>query len=143
MLPRPAGVLIRTVRLRASGDAAPELAWQRYEQFRLWPTWSPQIRGVEVDADRLAVGLRGTVLGPLGFRVEFCVDAVDPVARTWSWTVRPVGPLHAIELSLVHGVDALPGGGSGTTLVSTGPAPVVLAYAPVALVALRRLVSDG
>ncbi|HEX8497864.1 MAG TPA: SRPBCC family protein [Actinomycetales bacterium] len=137
-LPR---ALHRTVRLSASGDASPELAWQRYERFDLWPTWSPQIRGVQVDAELLAAGLRGTVVGPLGFRVEFHVDAVDAAARTWSWTVRPAWPLAVVELSLVHAVTGLPGGRSTTTLASTGPAPVVLAYAPLALIALRRLVS--
>ncbi len=100
---------------------------------------------VGAGAQRLAPGLTGTVLGPVGVRVRFRVDEVDAAARRWSWTVRPAGPLRAltldrVRLRLVHGVVARPGGGSITTLDVHGPLPVVASYAPLALVALRRLV---
>lgn len=35
------GIMVATRRLSARGRAAPQLAWQRYEQIALWPTWSP------------------------------------------------------------------------------------------------------
>lgn len=138
--------------LRASGPVAPDVAWQRYARFELWPTWSPQIRRVEVAATELAPGVRGVVRGPLGLAVAFTVDAVDaggvgddggPRARTWSWTVQPIGPVRlGVRLHLDHAVLATPDGGSLTTLDVSGPTVVVMAYAPLALVALRRLVSD-
>ena len=128
--------------LHARGPLAPDLVWQRYARFDRWPTWSPQIRRVEVAEHELAAGVRGVVRGPLGLAVDFTVENVDERARTWSWTVSPVGPvrLPGVRLHLHHAVVALPDGGSLTTLDVGGPTAVVMAYAPVALVALRRLV---
>ena len=128
--------------LHARGPLAPDVVWRRYARFDRWPTWSPQIRRVEVGEDELAPGVRGVVRGPLGLAVEFTVDHVDEDARTWSWTVSPVGPvrLPGVRLHLHHAVVALPEGGSLTTLDVSGPTAVVMAYAPVALVALHRLV---
>ncbi len=128
--------------LHAQGPLAPDLVWERYALFDRWPTWSPQIRRVEVDADELAPGVRGVVRSPLGLAVAFTVDDVDDLARTWSWTVTPVGPvrLPGVRLHLDHAVVALQDGGSLTTLDVRGPTAVVLAYAPLALLALRRLV---
>ena len=128
--------------LQASGPLPPDLVWQRYARFDDWPTWSPQIRRVEVAEDELAAGVRGVVRGPLGLAVAFTVDDVDTRGRTWSWTVSPVGPvrLPGVRLHLHHAVVAHPDGGSQTTLDVRGPTAVVMAYAPVALVALRRLV---
>ena len=132
--------------LRAHGPLAPDAVWARYVRFDRWPTWSPQIRRVEVAVDELAPGVRGIVRGPLGLAVDFTVEEVDERARTWSWTVSPVGPvplprqLPTVRLHLHHAVVAGQDGGSLTTLDVTGPTPVVMAYAPVALIALRRLV---
>jgi len=84
--------------------------------------------------------------GPAGAHRDFTVDEVDERARTWSWTVSPVGPvrlprqLPTVRLHLDHAVVARPDGGSLTTLDVSGPTLVVMAYAPVALIALRRLV---
>ena len=130
--------------LQSRGPLAPDLVWARYVRFDRWPTWSPQIRRVEVAADELAPGVRGVVRGPVGLAVDFTVVAVDHGARTWSWTVSPVGPvrLPGVRLKLHHAVVARPAGGSLTTLDVTGPTAVVMAYAPLALLALRRLV-DG
>ena len=71
-------------------------------------------------------------------RVRFRVLAVDPAARVWTWQAS-AGP---VVLRLHHGVAPDPAGSgrTRTTLRVTGPAPVVLAYAPVARLALRRLV---
>jgi hypothetical protein len=133
------------VHLQVSGPAAPDVVWHRYARFDLWPTWSPQIRRVEAGAAELAPGVRGVVHGPLGVAVAFTVetvDSTDPAERSWSWTVHPVGPgpLARVGLGLRHGVRPASGGGTLTTLDLAGPTPVVLAYGPLALLALRRLV---
>ena len=125
-----------TRRLRAHGAAHPDVAWERYDLIALWPTWSPQIRRVRADAPRIALGVRGTVGVPGGLGLPFTVTAVDPAARTWSWVVH-LGP---VVMTLNHEVHA-DGPGSGTLLVMEGPDPVLLAYAPIAWVALRRLVA--
>jgi hypothetical protein len=67
--------------------------------------------------------------------VAFTVVAVDEVDHTWAWDVR-FGPL---RLRLRHGVDAR-SDGSATWVTVRGPGPVVLAYLPVARIALHRLV---
>lgn len=128
--------------LQATGTAAPQEVWVRYVEFARWPTWSPQIRRVDVMTDRLAPGVEGVVRGPLRVAVAFRIDAVDVGARTWTWTVHPVGagPLSAVELVLQHGVHDGPDGGTMTTLDVAGPGMVLMAYAPVAVLALRRLV---
>ncbi|GGM12559.1 SRPBCC family protein [Nakamurella endophytica] len=137
------------LRLTATGRATPDVAWERYARPALWPTWSPQIVSVDYPAARLVAGTSGTVHGWFGLRLSFTVDEVDVAARTWAWTVRaPLG----ITLRLHHGVSARPapsrsGGtgagapGSRTELESDGFAPVVLAYAPLAQIALQRLVT--
>lgn len=125
-----------TRRLSARGAAVPERAWERYERIALWPTWSPQIRRVEADAERIALGVTGTVWTPVGLGLPFTVTGVDDAARTWSWVVR-MGP---VSMTLQHEVYA-DAAGSGTLLVLEGPDPVLLAYAPLAWIALRRLVA--
>ena len=123
--------------LHADGPADPGTVWRRYADTRLWSTWSPQISRVELGGDGhlIATGLRGRVIAIGGLRVPFEVTAVDAEAMTWSWRVR-LGP---VALRLVHGVDAR-GGGTRTTLDLHGLLPVVASYAPVAKLALRRLV---
>jgi hypothetical protein len=123
------------VTLRASGRATVDTAWERYVDFSLWPTWSPQITGVETDAARIAPGVTGRVRGPLGVRVDFEVEAVDELARTWSWTAR----FGLVRLWLWHEVTARDHG-CATALRVRGPAPVVVGYAPLARFALGRLV---
>lgn len=101
-----------------------------------WKTWSPQIRWVDAPSDRLATGLTGTVHALLGVQAHFEVLAVDEPRRTWSWRAR-TGP---VVMVLHHAVLAGDDGGSRTTLEIEGPAPVVLGYAPLAQVALQKLV---
>lgn len=125
------------IRVRASGLAPVETAWERYADLAAWPGWAGHIASVQADGDRLRDGLRGRVSGPLGVGVDFVVTAVDPAARTWSWAVR-TGP---VRLRLDHDLAERPGGGTTAGLVIDGPAPVVLGYAPVARIALRRLVA--
>ena len=132
--------------LRAAGTAAPDEVWDRYRRPSRWSEWSPQIVRVDTDGDVLVPGLAGTVRGPLGLAVPFRVRDVEPdtPVRRWSWRVS-VGP---VSLWLEHEVIPLDGAhGSGpdvrrtaTTLLVDGPAPVVLGYAPLAQLALVRLV---
>lgn len=133
-------VAMAIVTLRTRGDAAPDTAWERYADPALWSSWSPQIQRVDLDAPRLVTGARGTVrAGVLLPRprlpVPFTVLEVDEAARTWAWSVR-VG---IVTLHLEHGVVPEPGG-CATWLTIRGPAPVVAAYAPLARLALGRLV---
>ncbi|WP_320775398.1 SRPBCC family protein [Streptomyces sp. CRN 30] len=133
--------------LRAIGPASPDTAWCRYLRFGLWPGWSPYILGVETPGDRIAPGARGTVRGPLGVRARFVIDSVDEERRSWTWRVR-CGPL---RMRLTHdvlphtdggrtGAEAGTGTGTETRLRLRGPAPVLAAYAPLARLALGRLV---
>ena len=125
-----------TRRLQAVGPATPEVAWGRYHRVAAWPTWSPQISRVEADAERIALGVTGRVFLPGGLGLPFTVTAVNAQARSWSWVVR----LGLVSLTLSHEVHAHPRG-SATSLVMEGPEVVLLAYAPLAWVALTRLVA--
>ncbi len=124
------------VPLVVHGRADPDEVWERYAVPGRWHEWSPQIGHVECSHDRIVRGATGTVHGPAGLRVDFTVDDVDERARTWTWTVH-VGP---VRLRLDHALEARPGGGTTTRLVTHGPLPVALAYTPVAGLALTRLV---
>ncbi|MEJ2888940.1 SRPBCC family protein [Actinomycetospora aeridis] len=132
--------------LRATGPLPADAAWERYADLDRWSHWAPQISGVTVAAGqgrRLHAGLQGAVRAAGVVHVPFEVLAVDEVARTWSWRVR-VGP---ITLHLDHGVedpraDDAPGVGARTWLRTTGPAVVVVPYAPLALIALHSLLLE-
>ncbi len=121
--------------LAVAGAADPVATWTRYARVKKWPSWAPFITSVDASGEVLEPGLTGVVGGPLGLRVSFVVTAVDITTRSWAWSVRS-GPIAA---ELEHEVLARPTGGSVATLVLIGPAPVVLAYAPAAFWALRRL----
>ncbi len=122
--------------LHATGPLGPGEAWERYAVPARWPDWAPQITGVEVPVSRLAAGVRGRVRGPLGVTLPFVVDTVDETARRWSWTVS-LGP---VQVHLLHWVAEGPDGGSTTGLRISGPAPLVVGYAPLAQLAINRLV---
>lgn len=121
--------------ITATGRADPATVWRRYEQLALWSAWSPQVQEVIAATPRIAPGLNGLVVGPLGVRVPFEVLAVDAEAMEWSWHVR-FGLVHA---TLDHVVRPAPGG-TETEVVIDGPALVVIAYRPLAAIALARLV---
>lgn len=139
--------------LRAAGAAPPETVWRRYACVDQWSRWSPQIKAVHTehtehtdhgehqehqehaDSRTLVPGLSGTVESVAGIRAAFVVDHVDPDRRAWTWRVR-CGPA---RLLLRHEVRATPDG-SSTRLTMRGPLPVLVAYAPLARLALRRLV---
>ena len=125
-----------TRRLEAVGAASAEDAWDRYRRIAAWPTWSPQIRRVAASAEQIGPGVTGRVYFPGGLSLPFIVTAVDAPARTWGWVVR-LGP---VSLTLTHEVRAHPRG-SATSLVMEGPDAILLAYTPLAWVALRKLVA--
>lgn len=125
-----------TRRLEAIGTASPEVAWGRYLQIEAWPTWSPQISRVTASAERLGVGVTGRVYLPGGLGLPFTVTAVNAQARSWSWVVR----LGLVKLTMNHEVHAHTRG-SATSLVLEGPDVVLLAYVPLAWVALHKLVA--
>ena len=127
---------VTTQTLSATGPVDPAEAWERFMLPARWPEWSPQITGVDSDAVRLAAGVSGTVRAPLGIGLPFVVDEVDETARRWTWQVRS-GPVH---LRLEHWVEAAPDGGTTTGLRVDGPALLVTSYAPLAKVALEKLV---
>jgi len=131
---------VATLRLQAHGVAPVALAWERYADPALWSTWAPQIQRVDTGLKRLVPGGTGTVRAGLLSRptlgVSFRVLAVDEAALEWAWEAR-LGPL---QLRLEHGVTAHLAG-SSTWLQVHGPLPVILAYAPVARIALGRLVA--
>jgi hypothetical protein len=121
--------------IAAAGALHPQAVWDRYTVLSEWPSWSPQIRYVECPQNRLAPGLTGRVHGWFGVTADFEVLSVDEVRRTWSWRARS-GP---VMLTLHHAVLPVVEG-SQATLEINGPAFAVLLYAPLAQVALRRLV---
>jgi hypothetical protein len=123
--------------ISVAGPRTVEEVWDRYVRPRRWPEWSPQIRSVDYAGERLAPGTSGVVRGPGGLPVRFQILAVhdtDPV-RTWSWTASAAG----VRLALLHTVEAT-AGGTRTRLTIVGFGPVVLAYLPLARLALSRLV---
>ncbi len=128
-----------TLSLQAHGAAPAALAWERYADPALWSTWAPQIQRVETDLRRLAAGGTGTVRAGLlphpTLGIRFRVLAVDEADREWAWEAW-FGP---VRLRLEHGVTAHLTG-SSTWLRVHGPLPVILGYAPVARLALGRLV---
>lgn len=128
-----------TLTLTAHGTAPVALAWERYADPQLWSSWAPQIQSVETSMTRLTAGGTGTVhAGPLPrptLPVSFWILTVDEDAMEWTWHAR-VGLL---SLRLAHGVTPHPTG-SSTWLRVHGPLPVVLAYAPLARLAMGYLV---
>ena len=132
-----------TLGVSVAGPLAPDLVWERYAQPRLWHTWAPQIRRVDVGVERLAGGETGRVHGPLGLAVDFRVVTWNDEERVWSWAVQPQLPLARgpalTRMRLTHGVVP-EGSGSRTWLRATGFAPLVATYLPVARLALYRLV---
>jgi hypothetical protein len=118
-------------RVEVVGPASAAAMWAAYADTSRWSTWAPHITRVEPRGP-LVEGMRGVVHGPLWARATFDVARVDEEAGTWGWTVR-VGPA---RLRIDHEV-----GDGRTAIVVDGAAPLVLAYEPVARIALRRLVA--
>jgi hypothetical protein len=127
------------VLVEAHGPAHPDEVWRRFTDPATWPTWAPQIRAVDADADVLAVGVEGRVHGPAGLAVDFRITDLDAHLRSWSW-VAGRGPATA---RMDHHVLPAPAGGSRTLLrvlpPASGPAQP---YRIPAAMALRRLVGS-
>lgn len=124
-------------RIAVVGPAAPDLVWDRYIHPERWAEWSPQIRGIDSADSPVRTGSRGRVHGACGLGIDFDVLDVDHEKRCWEWRVVLLG---GIRLTLGHAVEEW-GSGTRTTLDISGPAPIVLGYAPVAYLALTRLVT--
>ena len=120
--------------LRATGPAPATDVWEAYADPQRWSQWAPHIRRVEA-VGRLRPGLAGQVFSMVPPPVNFEVTDVDAKGRRWSWQTV-FGP---IRMSFDHGVDVR-GEGSGTWLTMHGPIPLLVLYAPVARLALHRLV---
>lgn len=121
--------------ITGSGELDLARSWQRYVRPELWSTWSPQISRVDCDDEEIVTGSHGRVHSRLGVAVDFDVTAVDRLTYSWSWRVQaPLG----VRVSLQHSLFRA-GRGTRTTLELDGPAPVLLGYAPVAKLALHRL----
>ena len=123
------------MRIEASGLRQVDQVWADYLNPSAWPTWAPQIRAVLGTTDPIEEGDRGVVHGPLLLRVPFRIVSVDESARRWTWRVG-IGPLSVV---LDHGVDETATGSCAWADVHA-PRLAVLAYSPLARLALRRLV---
>lgn len=122
--------------ISAKGRVPPDEVWDRYADISRWTDWAPQLMRVDATDDHLSFGTTGRVFGPLGVSADFLVESVDDAARRWTWSVRR----WPVTIRLEHSVRKR-GGGSATSLRMDGPLPVLLAYAPIARVALQLLVS--
>jgi hypothetical protein len=122
-------------RVEVVGPATRAVAWERYADLDVWPTWAPQIRWVAANGRRLAPGRSGTVHVVGGLRVPFVVTAVDAGRATWSWIAR-VGP---VALTLHHDLAVAPDGRTVAGLVVEGPALLVATYGPLTRLPLARL----
>ena len=141
---KPTSILSGDLRLSVTGPADTDDVWARYTQPARWPGWSPHLREVDYADAVVRPGTTGRVTGVGGVVAVFRIDSVDHDARTWSWSVRS-GPL---RLSFDHGVDPAEAGsghpgGSTAWLVTHALWPVAVGYAPLARLALGRLVSPA
>jgi hypothetical protein len=126
-----------TITLGVQGNADASVVWERYARPSQWASWSPQISSVDIEGDRIAAGLHGTVHALQLVPIPFVITAVDEAARSWSWRAK-VGLLTLVlHHEVIEGAD-----GTRTTLRVTGFAPLVLSYLPLARWALTNLVSD-
>jgi hypothetical protein len=125
---------VSSLTVRAHGPASASDVWEAYADPQRWPEWAPHIRRVEA-VGRLRPGLAGRVWSIVPAPVAFEVTDVDAKRRRWSWLAL-IGPL---RMRFDHGVDSRDAG-SGTWLTMHGPLPLLAIYAPVARLALHRLV---
>jgi uncharacterized protein YndB with AHSA1/START domain len=107
--------------------AGPEIVWRQLTDLQAWPRWGPSITSASIDADVLALGVRGRVTTAVGVTLPFEVTAfVD--GRSWAWRVAGVPATgHRVEPD-----------GDGCRVTFTVPwwAP---GYLAVCAIALRRI----
>ncbi len=70
--------------------------------------WAPHIREVDYPQAVVTPGTTGRVTGVGGVVALFRIDAVDHIARTWSWSVRPA-PWALVRARRRHGRAELRG----------------------------------
>lgn len=134
--------------------AAPrERLWERLADPAHWACWAPHI--VAVERPR---GCRGPVVageplvvhGPLGVRLHATVTRVDPGSR-WDWRATPPGPWSLVGVHEILDVPRpdRPGHRVRVSQRIDGPLAALadrtalLAYAPLAELAVRRLASQA
>jgi hypothetical protein len=124
---------VSTLRLRRRGPASKYEIWARYRDPQRWAGWASCVREVRAPG-ALRPGLEGELVGPLGVTARFDVIEVDEALGRWTWVVSS-GPLRVrVEHEVAEGMAGL---------VLTGPFPALILYAPLARVALGRLVARG
>lgn len=121
--------------VRARGSRPVHETWERFVRPAIWPRWAPQITATRCRDERVRRGLHGLVRAIGGIVARFRVDAVDDLRMRWAWTVRAGRLLVRME----HGVER-DGDGSAAWARIHAPLPLAALYAPVAALALRRLV---
>ncbi len=121
--------------VRAEGSAPPDVVWARYTEPERWPTWAPHMKRAEYPYPRVLPGTFGRVYAYGGLSLLFSIDAVDEAERVWDWSVY----LASQRVELQHGVVSR--GSRTRAWARIGlPLPLALGYAPMAKLALRRLV---
>ena len=132
------------LRLSATGPASPDEVWYRYTRPALWPTWSPHLR--EVDYPDAVMHPGHDRPGHRGGRRRRGVPhrRGRPQVRTWSWSVRS-GPLRVSLRPRRRPGGPASGSVAGSTawLVTHALWPVAVGYAPLARLALDRLVTPA
>lgn len=108
--------------------AAPlDVVWDALVRVDRWPQWGPSIRAVELDAERISLGSRGSVQTLGGPRLHFEVTELIEMS-SWAWRVAGVDATD-------HVVESVPGG----TRVTFGVPWIAAGYLGVCAVALRRI----
>ncbi|AZI59470.1 SRPBCC family protein [Nakamurella antarctica] len=124
--------------ITARGTASSAVVWERYAQPALWPEWSPLIQSVQCSHRRLQTGSTGTVRGPANIGIDFVIVNFDETNLSWVWDVKV--PVVGSTLRLDHFVGD-DNGATSTSLTINGCAPYVVGYAPLAKLALNKLVA--
>ncbi len=123
----------------ATGRATPERVWDRYTRPATWAQWAPHIAAVDCADEVVAAGTTGRVLGPAGVSVDFEIEEVDPVLRSWTWKVGR----GSTKMRLHHDVVPTGDGQTMATMRLDGPLATILQpYRLLASRALRGLVAD-
>lgn len=121
----------------AIGTATAGAVWERFVNPERWSSWAPQITGVDYAQTRLTSGTTGRVHGPLRIRLDFEIENVDEVGRTWTW--RTWWLRRTVCMTLTHGVAPCPDGSRAWVTVDGSPL-LVLPNRPMSKLALTQLV---